>query len=162
MDATIGMQGGLAEYAVVPTKMLYKLTTNISSNQHNTTQNTPHQLTKAHPHHLFKTNPPRCARETKKHKKKTPTPIHPPHTHPLIDTQAALLEPLGVAHHACEAAEVTAGDDALVIGCGAIGLLCIQVGLVRVLLVGACWGLVGFLGRYLSWSNGPVFGVIVG
>eukprot|EP00755_Sulcionema_specki_P018539 Sspe_Gene.67133::Locus_39638_Transcript_1_1_Confidence_1.000_Length_1518::g.67133::m.67133 len=73
MDTTIAMQGGCAEFALVPTKMLFKLTRGIS------------------------------------------------------DVQAALLEPMGVAHHGCEAAEVTKGDDCLIIGCGAIGLLASQI-----------------------------------
>eukprot|EP01060_Flectonema_neradi_P009356 TRINITY_DN1666_c6_g1_i1.p1 TRINITY_DN1666_c6_g1~~TRINITY_DN1666_c6_g1_i1.p1 ORF type:complete len:394 (+),score=92.82 TRINITY_DN1666_c6_g1_i1:56-1183(+) len=73
MDKTIAMQGGCAEYALVPTKMLYNLKLGIT------------------------------------------------------DAQACLLEPMGVAHHGCEAAEVTKGDDVLIIGCGAIGLLAVQI-----------------------------------
>ncbi|KAJ9447044.1 L-threonine 3-dehydrogenase [Diplonema papillatum] len=73
MDKTIAMQGGCAEFALVPTKMLYKLKRDIT------------------------------------------------------DTQACLLEPMGVAHNGVEAAEVKKGDDVLIIGCGAIGLLAIQI-----------------------------------
>eukprot|EP01064_Diplonema_japonicum_P016486 TRINITY_DN2449_c0_g1_i1.p1 TRINITY_DN2449_c0_g1~~TRINITY_DN2449_c0_g1_i1.p1 ORF type:complete len:374 (+),score=86.50 TRINITY_DN2449_c0_g1_i1:56-1177(+) len=73
MDATIAKQGGCAEYALVPTKMLYKL------------------------------------------------------KYDITDVQACLLEPMGVAHNGCEAAEVTKGDDVLITGCGAIGLLAVQI-----------------------------------
>jgi len=41
--------------------------------------------------------------------------------------EACLLEPFGVSHHACEAAEVAKGDDLVVIGCGTIGLFAVQI-----------------------------------
>ena len=41
--------------------------------------------------------------------------------------EAALLEPLGVALHAIRLAKIEVGDDVLVTGCGAIGLLIIQL-----------------------------------
>jgi len=69
----IASQGGFAEYALVPTRNLYPITTKIS-----------------------------------------------------ID-EACLLEPFGVAHHACESCEVKEGDDCLVLGCGTIGLFAVQV-----------------------------------
>lgn len=40
---------------------------------------------------------------------------------------AALLEPLGVALHAINLAKIKVNDDVLIIGCGAIGLLIIQL-----------------------------------
>ena len=40
---------------------------------------------------------------------------------------AVLLEPFGVSHQACEAAEVVRGDDLVVLGCGPIGLFAIQI-----------------------------------
>ena len=40
---------------------------------------------------------------------------------------AALLEPLGVALHASRLAEIKIDDDVLIIGCGAIGLLLVQL-----------------------------------
>ena len=40
---------------------------------------------------------------------------------------AAMLEPLGVALHAARLAQVQIGEDVLVIGCGAIGLLAIRL-----------------------------------
>ncbi len=44
----------------------------------------------------------------------------------LTDTEAALLEPLGVALHALDLGHVQAGTSAGVFGCGPIGLLLIQ------------------------------------
>lgn len=40
--------------------------------------------------------------------------------------EIAMLEPLGVAHNAAERLEV-AGEDALIIGCGPVGLLVLMV-----------------------------------
>ncbi len=45
----------------------------------------------------------------------------------ISDVGAALLEPLGVALHAIGLAHIQLGDDVMVIGCGAIGLLLIQL-----------------------------------
>ncbi len=45
----------------------------------------------------------------------------------VSDEAAALLEPLGVALHAIRLARVQVGEDVLVIGCGGIGLLLIQL-----------------------------------
>jgi threonine dehydrogenase-like Zn-dependent dehydrogenase len=45
----------------------------------------------------------------------------------LEPLKAVLLEPFGVSHQACEAAEVTSGDDLLVLGCGPIGLFAVQI-----------------------------------
>jgi len=44
----------------------------------------------------------------------------------LDDTQAALLEPLGVALHAVDLARVRVGDSLVIIGAGPIGLLILQ------------------------------------
>jgi len=41
--------------------------------------------------------------------------------------EACLLEPFGVSHQACEAAEVKPGDDLVVLGCGTIGLFAVQI-----------------------------------
>jgi len=73
-DVRIAAQGGCAEYALVPSRNLYALTTKISTQE------------------------------------------------------ACLLEPFGVSHQACEAADVKAGDDMVVLGCGTIGLFAVQVG----------------------------------
>ena len=45
----------------------------------------------------------------------------------LPDVEAALLEPLGVALHALDLGQVTAGTTAGVLGCGPIGLLLVQL-----------------------------------
>jgi L-iditol 2-dehydrogenase len=45
----------------------------------------------------------------------------------LDDTQAALVEPLGVALHAVDLAKVRVGDTVAVLGAGAIGLLILQL-----------------------------------
>jgi L-iditol 2-dehydrogenase len=45
----------------------------------------------------------------------------------LPDVEAALLEPLGVALHALDLGQVTAGSTAGVFGCGPIGLLLVQL-----------------------------------
>jgi len=45
----------------------------------------------------------------------------------ISDVGAALLEPLGVALHAIKLAKIEVGDDVLVTGCGAIGLLLIRL-----------------------------------
>lgn len=45
---------------------------------------------------------------------------------PLTFTQAALLEPVSIAVHAVNRAEVTAGDAVVIIGSGAIGLFILQ------------------------------------
>ncbi|HEY8286853.1 MAG TPA: alcohol dehydrogenase catalytic domain-containing protein [Chloroflexota bacterium] len=47
---------------------------------------------------------------------------------PGVDAvSAALLEPLGVALHAIRLAKIALNDDVLIIGCGAIGLLLVQL-----------------------------------
>jgi L-iditol 2-dehydrogenase len=45
----------------------------------------------------------------------------------ISDVSAALLEPLGVALHASRLADIQIGEDVLVTGCGAIGLLLIRL-----------------------------------
>lgn len=45
----------------------------------------------------------------------------------ITDVGAALLEPLGVALHAIRLAKIRVGDDVLITGCGAIGLLLIRL-----------------------------------
>lgn len=45
----------------------------------------------------------------------------------ISDIGAAMLEPLGVALHAVQLAEIQIGDDVAVLGCGAIGLLLIRL-----------------------------------
>ena len=45
----------------------------------------------------------------------------------ITDVGAALLEPLGVALHAIRLAKIQIGDDVLITGCGAIGLLLIRL-----------------------------------
>jgi L-iditol 2-dehydrogenase len=45
----------------------------------------------------------------------------------ITDVGAALLEPLGVALHAIRLAKIQVGDDVLITGCGAIGLLLIRL-----------------------------------
>jgi L-iditol 2-dehydrogenase len=45
----------------------------------------------------------------------------------LSPVSAALLEPLGVALHAVRLAQIQMGEDVIVIGCGAIGLLIIRL-----------------------------------
>jgi len=45
----------------------------------------------------------------------------------LDDTEAALLEPLGVALHAVDLAKLRVGSSVAIIGMGPIGLLCLQV-----------------------------------
>lgn len=45
----------------------------------------------------------------------------------MTDEQAALVEPVSVALHACRRAQVTAGSRVLVTGAGPIGVLCAQV-----------------------------------
>jgi L-iditol 2-dehydrogenase len=45
----------------------------------------------------------------------------------ISDVGTALLEPLGVALHASRLAEIQIGEDVLVIGCGAIGLMIIRL-----------------------------------
>jgi L-iditol 2-dehydrogenase len=45
----------------------------------------------------------------------------------ITPVSAALLEPLGVALHAINLSKIRLGDDVLVVGCGAIGLLLIRL-----------------------------------
>jgi L-iditol 2-dehydrogenase len=45
----------------------------------------------------------------------------------IDDTEAALIEPLGVAMHAVDLAKLRVGDDVAIIGAGAIGLLILQM-----------------------------------
>jgi L-iditol 2-dehydrogenase len=45
----------------------------------------------------------------------------------ISDVSTALLEPLGVALHASRLADIQIGEDVLVIGCGGIGLLVMQM-----------------------------------
>ncbi|MEP7287784.1 MAG: alcohol dehydrogenase catalytic domain-containing protein [Chloroflexota bacterium] len=45
----------------------------------------------------------------------------------VSDVGGALLEPLGVALHAINLAKIAMGDDVLITGCGAIGLMMIQL-----------------------------------
>lgn len=45
----------------------------------------------------------------------------------ISDIGAAMLEPLGVAIHAIQLADIQLGDDVAVLGCGAIGLLLIRL-----------------------------------
>ena len=45
----------------------------------------------------------------------------------LPDADATLLEPLGVAIHAVDLAHIHAGASVAVLGCGPVGLLCLQV-----------------------------------
>ena len=45
----------------------------------------------------------------------------------IDDTQAALLEPLGVALHAVDLARIRVGDSVAIVGAGAIGLLVLQL-----------------------------------
>lgn len=45
----------------------------------------------------------------------------------ISPASAALLEPLGVALHAINLSKIRVGDDVLVVGCGAIGLLLIRL-----------------------------------
>jgi L-iditol 2-dehydrogenase len=67
------------------------------------------------------------------------------------DAEGALLEPLGVAIHALDLAQVRVGDAVAVVGCGPIGLLLIQ--LAR--LAGARWvGATDMLGHRLESAAG--------
>jgi L-iditol 2-dehydrogenase len=67
------------------------------------------------------------------------------------DAEGALLEPLGVAIHALDLAQVRVGDAVAVVGCGPIGLLLIQ--LAR--LAGARWvGATDPLGHRLQAAAG--------
>jgi L-iditol 2-dehydrogenase len=50
-----------------------------------------------------------------------PVPEH------ITDVGAALLEPLGVALHGIRLAKIQVGDDVLITGCGAIGLMLIRL-----------------------------------
>ena len=45
----------------------------------------------------------------------------------MTDVGAALLEPLGVALHAIRLAKIQMGDDVLITGCGAIGLMLVRL-----------------------------------
>jgi L-iditol 2-dehydrogenase len=49
----------------------------------------------------------------------------------LSDADGAMLEPLGVALHACRLAHIAPGDTVGVFGCGPIGWLTIQVAYIR-------------------------------
>lgn len=62
-------------------------------------------------------------REQMVHPAKACVPL-PPEITPI---SGALLEPLGVALHAINLAKIRLGDDVLVVGCGAIGLLLIRL-----------------------------------
>jgi L-iditol 2-dehydrogenase len=67
------------------------------------------------------------------------------------DAEGALLEPLGVAIHALDLAQVSVGDTVAVVGCGPIGLLLVQ--LAR--LAGARWvGATDPLGHRLEAAAG--------
>jgi len=56
-----------------------------------------------------------------------PAPACVPVPGGLDDTQAALLEPLGVALHAVDLARIRVGDSLAIVGAGAIGLLILQL-----------------------------------
>ncbi len=56
-----------------------------------------------------------------------PSRLLRPVPEPITPDEAALLEPLGVALHAVDLAQLQPGDGAAVVGCGPIGLLIVQV-----------------------------------